>query len=381
MVITEEIAAIFQSWKSQMGAPILEVEITDQQLCDMFSLAQGDFGEITLNYIIENQWANLYAKNLSNLDLAYALSVRTFDMAHAMSLYFSHNVGLQQHGDGEWELKKDSFEVIPNCKQDYYIPPGREINSVFFMEEPVTPAAVYSVGGLGGMATAGIFGMGPTAGIGYGGGGFPFYFGYGGMMDVGYMGQHIANMRRSFTPDVYYTVTSMKNGGHIVHLHGNPKRIGFGPWTGFGGPIINLGGCRVTYTYYDTTPENADECKRQNPEVILSPDQVPLSKLEFSLLNEPSKVTVRKLFFARATKALGFTRGKFSGRVSIMDSEAQLDYQMLITQADKEHDETVKELRERLERMSPLKIAEREAAIVEAMMKTMAGTPLKMIMV
>ena len=49
-----------------------------------------------------------------------------------------------------------------------------------------------------------------------------------------------------------------------------------------------LVGCTVWYTYYDTvSAEDADECRRLNPDVILTPDQVPLNKIDYTYLNEP----------------------------------------------------------------------------------------------
>jgi hypothetical protein len=140
---------------------------------------------------------------------------------------------------------------------------------------------------------------------------------------------------------------------------------------------ISLVGCEVWYTYYDTNGD-ADECRRQNPDVIISPDQVPLNKMDFAYLNEPTKVTVRKIFFAKAKRALANVRGKFSGAIKIMDAEANLDYMMLINQADKEYDAVMKELEERLDRMAPWNTIEKQAQMTKNMIIVQAGTPMKM---
>ena len=133
MVITEEIQGLFRKWKSLMGAPVLEVEITDQQLCDLLAMAIEDYASEVGLWLTEQNWANFYGKNLSNIDLAYALSVRTLDMSKDYSYWFSKDVGLQQRGP--WELKKDSF-TIEAGKQDYLIPSGREVNRVMWMNPP-----------------------------------------------------------------------------------------------------------------------------------------------------------------------------------------------------------------------------------------------------
>jgi hypothetical protein len=141
-------------------------------------------------------------------------------------------------------------------------------------------------------------------------------------------------------------------------------------------------GCHVWYTYYDTSNGDADECRRLHPDdIILTPDQIPLNKMDYAYLNEPTKVIVRNFFFYRATMALAMTRGKFSGSIMIPDAEAKLDYQMLISLADKWHDDALKELRERLQRMTPYGVVEREAKMADDMYKIMSGKPMMPIVV
>lgn len=73
-------------------------------LCDLLEMCVNDYAEKVQNWIIENQWASLYGKNLSSTDMAFALSVRTLDYMKDYSYWFSKEVGLQQRGP--WELKK-----------------------------------------------------------------------------------------------------------------------------------------------------------------------------------------------------------------------------------------------------------------------------------
>ena len=115
-----------------------------------------------------------------------------------------------------------------------------------------------------------------------------------------------------------------------------------------------------------------------NPDVILSPDQIPLSKIDFGYLNEPTKVIVRKIFTAKAKQTLAQVRGKHSGKLSIMDAEVTLDYQMLLTQAEKEYDAVMKELEERLVRMSPVEQMKKQAELVDSTLKVLSGKPMKM---
>ena len=62
-----------------------------------------------------------------------------------------------------------------------------------------------------------------------------------------------------------------------------------------------------------------------------------------------------------------------------MDAEKTLDYNLLHSQADKEYDAAIQELRERLTRMSPWEMLKRDAELTESMKTILGGKPLKMI--
>lgn len=378
MVITEEIQGLFRKWKSLMGAPVLEVEITDQQLCDLLAMAIEDYASEVGLWLTEQNWANFYGKNLSNIDLAYALSVRTLDMSKDYSYWFSKDVGLQQRGP--WELKKDSF-TIEAGKQDYLIPSGREVNRVMWMNPPTTQAAVY-------MQTAGTIGTdfayGYTGGFGGGIGGayvgMPFYFAQ--AMDIAYTATDLQYKSRMLNGDLWYTVTAGPEGTHIVHLYGNPRRFSFGGWVGLAPGQIALDGCYVTYTYYDVTNDDADECRRAHADdLILTPDQVPLGKMEYSNLNEPTKTIVRDRFFGYACTALANVRGKYSGEINVIEATARMDYSLIREQGREFLENSKKSLMERLERMSPYYILQKQAELADSMGKIISGKPMKMIVV
>lgn len=372
MKISDEIKSLFRKIRTLLGAPIMEVELTDDMLCDLLEISIEDYAERVQNWTIENQWATLYGKNLSNIDLAHALSVRTLDLSRDFSYWFSREVGLQQRGP--WELKKD-FITIESGKQEYLIPAGREINSVMYVNPPTTQAALYAnYGGLDSLGFAGAGFGGSAAGGSYGpiGG---FYIAQ--SSDIAYMATDLAYKTRLLRGDLTYKVTAGPEGTRILHLYSTP-----GSKLSFGGASLNgtlsLVGCNVFYTYYDTTLENVDECRRMNPDVIITPDQIPLSKMDYTLLNEPTKVIVRKIFAAKAKQALAHVRGKFSGKLSIMEAEANLDYQMLLTQAEKEYDAAMKELDDRLLRMSPYEQMKKQAELVDNTLKVLSGKPMKM---
>ena len=69
-------------------------------------------------------------------------------------------------------------------------------------------------------------------------------------------------------------------------------------------------------------------------------------------------------------------RGKWSGRVSIMEAEANLDYMMLMNQADKEYDAAMEELTKRLDEMSPWEMMKKNAELTNSMLEILKQKPL-----
>ena len=150
---------------------------------------------------------------------------------------------------------------------------------------------------------------------------------------------------------------------------------------GYGG-VLGLIGCEVWYTYYDAaTAEDAEACREANPDVLVYPDQVPLASMSFSLLNSPTKTIVRQLFVGKAKETLGIVRGTFSGKVMIPQAELSMDYNMLITQGQKEYDKAMEALEKRLERMMPWNYLENQKKMIQNNMDLQKGTPLGIMLI
>ena len=380
MTIDDEKKELFRMVRSKLGAPIRKVELTDDMLCDLLEIATKNYAERIQNCIIESNWMSFYGKtglsSMTNLDWAWALSVRTLDLAKEFSYYFSKEVGLQQRGP--WELKKDFFEIEPG-KQVYVIPAGREINKVLYITNPTTDPALFAnyggiTAGFGG-AVVGQLGLGGgaafagMAGAGFGGlYAMPLY-------DVALVSADMKEKNKFLGCDLVYKVTAGPDGTHLIHLESVP-----------GGRFETMGGLGrrhpwyVWYTYYDMSNASADECeelrKGSNGDVLLSPDQVPLEDMNYAYLNGPSKTIVRQLLVGEAAETLGFVRGKFSGNINFISSPLTMDYNMLISFGQKEKEAAITTLTERLTRMSPWEMMGRQAELVDNMLKVKRGTPL-----
>ena len=382
MAIDKERQELFDIIKKKLGAPIRKVELTDDQLCALLEIAISNYAEAVQSFVVESNWVSLYGKkgisSMTPKDWAWALSVRTFDMAKDFAYFFSKEVGLQQRGP--WELKKDFIE-LEKGKQVYVIPSGREINKVLYITPPTSdPALFCNYGGLGinfGNGVTGQFAMGSfNSSLGTFGGlyALPLY-------DVALTSVDMREKNKYLGCDLVYKVTAGPNGTRLIHLESVP-----------GGRFEQMGGfgrihpAYVWYTYYDTTNATGDECEDllsnggllggSGSDILLSPDQIPLEKMEYSFLNVKAKTVVRQLLLGEAAETLGLVRGKFSGNINLPNNALTLDYNMLLTMGKEVKQEAMQNLREWLNRLSPFEQIAKEAELVGNLVKTLKAVPL-----
>ena len=388
MSTEEEKQQIFDQFKHMMGYPLRKVEITPEMEKSILEIAIGDYTEYIQNWLIEHQWQGLLGKDVDKTDMAFALTVRDIDYMTRASYAYSRQVGLQTRGP--WELKKDYIEIEAG-RQVYEIPANREVNEVLWITPPTTDAALFAnFGGFdmgfgGGMAQ---MGSGQNAGGNFGGMG-----GNGGhyiapAFDVLLAAQDFNLKNRILRGELVYKITAgpMDANGdrtRLLHLISTPgSRLTFGGLGanmasgGGSGRSIGLRGCRVWYHYYETNPENLDQCRKDNPDIIKMPNEVPLDKLDFSDFNSPTKIFVRQLYVAHAKKALARVRGKFSGIVGPPGAERTMDYDSLLSEGESELLELRTRLDQRLDRLSTEKQYERAANEAEHLNRHLKFRPL-----
>ena len=375
----EEKLKIFEQFRVSMGWPNRQVELDDDQLCVLLEIAIEDYAQYTQEWLIEHQWMSLLGKNIDTVDMAFALSVRSLDFSTSYTFAYSKQVGLQTRGP--WELKKDYINVEPG-RQVYEIPAGREINEVLWITPPTTDRALFAnYGGLnyglgGGFAQMGS--GGGAMGAGMGGAGMGGYF-IAPAYDILLTASDFNLKNRILRSELVYKITKGPNGTRLLHLLSTP-----GSKFSFGGAIgnqgvgggINLTGCQVWYHYYDVDPTDVDECRRLNPDIILTPNDVPLAKLDYSKFNEPTKTLIRQLFISEAKRALGRTRGKFGGVIGPPEAERTMDYDSLLSEGNEERKMVLERLDQRLDRLSSTKMLERAANEAEYLNRALKFRPM-----
>ena len=338
-----------------LGAPLRSVELTDEMMDSLIELSIGDYTQYVQDWLIESQWTSLYGLNLETQSVANALVRRSLDWETQYTYAYSKIVGLQN--SGPWVLKKDYIQLQAN-QQIYEIPAGRELNELLWFSPAEQSNILFDPWSFGGLGGPGIGGAGGYAQPGWGGGGYFFFSSY----DVLARQQDISLKRRIIQPDLQYRVTALPNGKKAIMLYNTP-----GGKFDFGNSELNRG--KVWYWYYDTYDKDRDQCLKDNPDIVKLPSDIPLDALSWQDLNDPAQQWVRRWLTAYAKETLARVRGKFSGNLKTPDSELQMDYQSLSTEAKDEKAILLEELTKRLERLRPEFIMEREAKIAENLNK------------
>ena len=379
MEITQELKELFNTVRVKLGAPIRRVELDDNAMCSLLSVAIGDYAEKVQNWIIQANWLNMNGQKINFLqnpqELAFAFTTRQMDFTKDYSYWFSKEVGLQQRG--HWELKKD-FIQVEKGKQCYLIPSGREINKVLYVTPSTTKAALY--GNLGTLDTGMAGGFGQFGNMGNGMGITGFYVGS--AYDTALMSMDLKYKNSLLRGDLSYKVTAGPDGTHILHLlstPGSPNMMG-GVAADDAWGWNKYATCYVWYTYYDVSGASDDEvdaCRLEHKDdILISPDQVPLSKMRYELMNEPTKQTIRQLLFAEAAMTISLIRGYASGIIKIPNAEMQLDYSQLMDIGKTEKERVFGELKERLEAMLPRNVMKHYEEMADSLNNILKHKPL-----
>ena len=355
-----ERSKIYTRVKHLLGAPLRSVEVEDEMMDSLMELSIQDYEEYILQWLIDSQWVNLVNLNMSEKSVAKALVTRTMDFEQQFSYSYSKIVGLQTMGP--WVLKKDYFILSANT-QNYEIPAGREVNELLWFSNQAWTA--FGLGGAGGFG-AGV-GLGANQpGFAQMGNQGSYYMMSG--FDYLIRMQEANILNRILGGSLTYRITGLPDGKKNIFLYNTPG--GKFSWSGYS----NYVGKAVWYWYYDVGPDDRAACLKANKDVILLPTDVPLEELSWEDLNVPGKQWVRRWFTAYVKETLARVRGKYSGNLKTPDSEIQMDYQSLLTEAKDEKSKLMEELTGAegwLTRLRPEKVMEKEALLAENLNKQM----------
>ena len=340
-----------------LGAPLRSVELEDEQMDSLLELSIGDYSQYIQDWLVESQWTSLSNLNLDTQSLSRAFITKSLDYETRYTYAYSKIVGLQAGGD--WELKKDYIELVRG-QQIYEIPAGREINEIMWYTPAELNNLLFDPWTLGALGAGGLGGPGGFSQMGMSGS----YF----MMpafDMLLRMQEINIQRRIIAGELTYRITALPEGKKALHLMQVP-----GGKFDFGNATMMRG--KVWYWYYGAEGPDRDKCLKDNPDIIKLPSDVPLDTIDWVDLNNPAQVWIRRWFTAYCKETLARVRGKFSGNIKTPDSELQMDYASLATEAKDEKSKLIEELigaEGKLTRLRPDKVMEREALLAENLNK------------
>jgi len=342
--------------KHLLGAPIRSVEITDEMLDSLLELSIQDYAQYVNDWLIESQWTSLYGLNLDEQSLTRAFVTRSLDWETQYTYAYSKIVGLQAGGDSV--LKKDYIDLVPG-QQIYEIPKGRELNELLWFSRSELDAAFFDpfMGGFGGFGGIGLGGAAGFSQMGTMGNYFitPAF-------DILLRMQDINIKRRIISGELTYRVTALPDGKKAVHLMNVPGgKFDFGN--------IQYNQYRVWYWYYET--DDREACLAENPDIVKLPSDIPIDEMLWTELNNPAQTWVRRWFTSYVKESLGRVRGKYQGNLKTPDSEIQLEYDSLLTESKDEKSKLIEELTQRLERLRPDKMMERQANEAENLNKAL----------
>jgi len=352
---TEKLCLI-EDVRHLLGGGIRKIEITDEAFCTLLKLSVEEMVMHLQKYLISERWANLVGKPANLTDICLGLTTRSLDYEYDFSIAYSKQVGLQSRGDHE--LKKDYIDIIEGV-QTYEIPAGRLINRVLWetpsdIDQALAQSLAYqnSFGAIGGFGDSFYY-------TGWGNGAFfnsAYYIAP--AFDVMLRAMDTSLKNRLRQSDLTYSITAGPNGTKLLHLYSIPNN-----GNSIGARRQNYR-TKVWYFYYDTLDMDAEaknKCIQECNDIIKYPSEVPLNKLDFSDLNDMSKIWVRKYLTALSKETLGRVRGKFSGALKVPNAEVSMDNETLLAEAKEEKTALIQELQEWLMELRSDKILERRA--------------------
>ena len=336
-------------------------ELTNVQMDDLFDIVISELSSKLNNWLSTQQWGSISGINLSKNELQFYLTTKTLDFENSFTHAYSKQIEMGS-GKGfpkEWQLKQDYF-IVESGKQVYEVPANREIMSVLWNTPPEIGKAyfggayntigdpTYAQTALGGTYMSGTL-QARTV--------LPLY-------GILLAAQSVSLSDQIMKSAMTYKITQGKNGKKHIHLFPVPNSQ-YEPYSfGVG---KHYEGSYVFYWYYDEDIESCPDDVREM--MVLTPNQVQLSTMRYSDLNDDYKTRVRRILVAKCKQYIGYKRGKFSGELNFGDATRTMDYRMYAEDGKMEEQKVYEELKEELESYSYDNIMRKRAEIADNLSK------------
>lgn len=383
MTVTEK-NQIFRRIRRKIGAPVMGVELLDEQIEECICEAIEEYSSYINDWVLRNRLGEMLGlPSEVDFTLKYVSN----------SLYFENSYGTQigeQIGlgaNGTREVKTTSIALTAGT-QDYTIPPEREVLDILWY----TPSFIN------------LFGLDPFSNTNIAFSEFGASFAGHSLYSVmpvfdTIMTAQAAELRNRVRGSEYhYILRPGPDGTKTLKLFPVPRN-----GSGAGGNAnMGIGGAMGTpgtlfYTYRDrvgyygnpdfsgntanpgfTGTTNTDGSIQQGNGLVSGPGDAQLNYINWNQLNSVAHTWVKKYAQALAKELLGVgIRGKFNGQLPIPGAELTLNKDDLISTGREDQQRLLDKLEKDLEELSYDRIMEKRASVQESVNKTLQFVPMK----
>ena len=381
MTVTEK-SQIFRRIRRKIGAPVMGVELLDEQIEECVCEAIEEYSTYINDWVLRNRLGEMLGlPSEVDFTLKYVSNSLYFERSYAKDI--GEQIGLGANGTRE--VKTTSITLTAGT-QDYSIPAGREVLDILWF----TPSFIN------------LFGLDPFSNqnIAYSefGASFAGHTLYHVMpvFDTIMTAQAAELRNRVRGSEYHYILRPGPNGTKTLKLF--PIPTGGSNGVGYGSNNVGIGGGAGTpgtvfYTYRDRAgiygnPEfsgntanpgySASTSTEQGNGLVSGPGDAQLNYINWYQLNSVAKTWVKKYAQALAKELLGIgIRGKFNGQLPIPGAELTLNKDDLISTGREDQQRLLDKLEKDLDELSYERIMEKRAAVQRSINETLQYVPMK----
>ena len=353
---------------TRLGYPLMDVELQTSSIFTAFEEAITMYGNELYAYLIRENVLDLTGLPYENIDLSEVIVQPNFDTIIRLSEQYGEEAGVG--GNVTWY--KGSVPLTSSV-QDYDlkvwakqqgISSSIEIKRVFY-QEPIPASARYLAPfdgfGFGGVAAAGLMGMG-----GFGGSmGFL-------MMPLNYDMQVIQSIEMNQMVRLSnYSFEVHNNVIRIFPIPGPYEISGVGDIAEDIDGSCNCGNLWFEYILRDERLESSLICAEDK---ITNVSNMPYQNPVYSLINSVGRQWIFEMTLAICKEILGYVRGKYS-TVPIPNAEMTLNQADLLGAATAEKTALLERLRAYFDENSRASLLERKVREADAVLKELDQVP------
>ena len=382
---TTEKNQIFRRIRRKIGAPVMGVELLDEQIEECICEAIEEYSSYVNDWVLRNRLGEMLGlPSEVDFTLKYVSNSLYFERSYATDI--GEQIGLGANGTNE--VKTTSINLTAGT-QDYTVPAQREVLDILWF----IPSFIN------------LFGLDPFANSNIAFSEFGASFAGHSLYSVmpvfdTIMTAQAAELRNRVRGSEYhYILRPGPDGTKTLKLFPVPRssgavaggnsNMGIGGGAGTPGTVFYTYRDRVGYygnsdfSGYTANPgftgtTDSEGNIEQGNGLVSGPGDAQLNYINWNQLNSVAQTWIKKYAQALAKELLGVgIRGKFNGQLPIPGAELTLNKDDLISTGREDQQRLMDKLDKDLEELSYERIMEKRAAVQEAVNRTLQYVPMK----